>query len=316
MSKPLVLVLAGPTASGKSSAAIELCKLLGGEVISADSMQLYKGMDIGTAKATKKEQLQVPHHLLSIAAPDHIFSAAEYRELALEVIKDIHARGKVPVLCGGTGLYIDAVTKPMGFASQKRDEALRRHLENVADEADGRKRLHEQLTAVDPESAARLHPNDTRRVIRALEIYTLTGKTIGQLAEEDKKLELDFDVVAFAIDYPRERLYQRIDDRVDQMMEEGLVAEVQSLVKDGFKKDSTAMQAIGYKEVVWALEGEISMERAVELIKQASRNYAKRQLTWFRRDERINWIEGSGKTSKAIADEMCAIYKVDTHKPL
>ncbi len=304
MDRPPLIVIGGPTASGKSACAVELCRMIQGEVVSADSMQLYQGMDIGTAKPDEAEMGGVLHHLLSIAPPTQKFSAAAYAQQAAKAIEQIGARGKMPVLCGGTGLYINAVTRPMGFAQNQGDEALRSQLEaRAADEA-GRLALHGELRDIDPRTAERLHPNDVRRVVRALEVYQLTGKTMSELAEEDKRRPDLYKTAYFALDFPREVLYERIDRRVDAMMARGLEAEVRALLKGGLSENCTAMQALGYKEMVWAIRGEISMERAVELIKQGSRNYAKRQLTWFRGDARVQWIEANGRSARQIAEEM------------
>lgn len=304
MDRPPLIVIGGPTASGKSACAVELCRIIQGEVVSADSMQLYQGMDIGTAKPDQAEMGGIPHHLLSIAPPTQRFSAAAFAQLAHKAMGEIRARGKMPVLCGGTGLYINAVTRPMGFAQNQGDEALRSQLEARAADEEGRRALHEELRAIDPKTAGRLHPNDIRRVIRALEVYQLTGKTMSELAEEDQRRPDLYKTAFFALDFPREVLYERIDRRVDEMMRRGLEDEVRALLRDGLSEDCTAMQALGYKEMVWAIRGEISMERAVELIKQGSRNYAKRQLTWFRRDARVQWIGANGRSARDVAEEM------------
>lgn len=302
--KPRLIVIGGPTASGKTAAAVRLCQKIGGEVISADSMQIYKAMDIGTAKPTHEEMGGVAHHLLSIADPAEKYSAAAYRELAREAIDDVFSRGKQPVVCGGTGLYIDALTKPMGFAEQTGSDELRNELSLLSQTEVGKMKLHKMLEEVDPESAARLHVNDVRRVIRAIEVYRLTGRTITEQARLDKQREGDFDVVMFALNWPREILYDRINRRVDQMMSDGLVDEVRNLLASGLQTGGTAMQALGYKEIVAAFNGSISMEEAVEDIKRGSRNYAKRQMTWFRHDERVHWIDAPGKTLDEIVDEM------------
>lgn len=304
MDRPPLIVIGGPTASGKSACAVELCRIIQGEVVSADSMQLYQGMDIGTAKPDQAEMGGIPHHLLSIAPPTQRFSAAAFAQLAHKAMEEIRARGKMPVLCGGTGLYINAVTRPMGFAQNQGDEALRSQLEARAADEEGRRALHEELRAIDPQTAGRLHPNDIRRVIRALEVYQLTGKTMSELAEEDQRRPDLYKTAFFALDFPREVLYERIDRRVDEMMRRGLEDEVRALLRDGLSEGCTAMQALGYKEMVWAIRGEISMERAVELIKQGSRNYAKRQLTWFRRDARVQWIGANGRSARDVAEEM------------
>ena len=300
--KPKLLVIAGPTASGKTACAVETALLLGGEVVSADSMQVYQGMDILSAMPRASETRGVPHHLLAVVPPSAKFSAAAYRESALKAIEGIRARGKLPILCGGTGLYINAVTRPLSFSAQG-DEALRRELEAVAAEPGGKNRLHAMLEEVDPQTAARLHPNDVRRVSRAIEIYRLTGRTQTEQAALDAAREGPFDELFFALNWPREALYRRIERRVELMLEEGLVREVQALMEDA-EAQSTARQAIGYKEIAAALTGEMTMEEAVSLLKQATRNYAKRQMTWFRRDPRVHWIEAQGRSAGEIAAEI------------
>ena len=287
--KPLLPVIAGPTASGKTACAVALCRLIGGEVISADSMQIYSGMDVLSAMPSRDEMDGVPHHLLGCVSPSEKFSADAYRVAAKACIAEVTARGRIPVLCGGTGLYIDAVTRPMSFSTQASDEAMHQELLAMAQEPGGKRRLHEMLREIDPESAARLHENDVRRVSRAIEIYRLTGVTQTEHTRLDRQREGDYDSVIFALDWPREALYQRIDARVDDMLAAGLVDEVRTLMADE-QRHPTAMQAIGYKEMARALRGEITAPEAVCQIQQASRRYAKRQLTWFRRNEQIHWI--------------------------
>ena len=300
--KEKLIVIAGPTASGKTAAAVELCKRIGGEVVSADSMQIYRGMDILSAKPTADEMGGVPHHMLGIADPAQKYSAARYRDEAKAVIAEIHARGAQPVLCGGTGLYIDAVTRPMEF-SEKCDSALRGELMALAERPGGRRRLHDTLAEIDPEAAAKLHENDVRRVSRAIEVYRLTGRTQSEQARLDAQREGDYDEALFALSWPREELYRRIDARVDAMLAAGLVDEVRALMRDECSHP-TAMQAIGYKEIAAALEGRMPMDEAVELVKKLSRNYAKKQLTWFKRDPRTVWIEAAGRGADEVAREM------------
>jgi len=300
--KPKLIVIAGPTASGKTACAVNLCQKIGGEVVSADSMQIYRGMDVLSARPTQDEMQGIPHHMLGIADPAEKFSAARYRDMARRVISGVYARGKMPVLCGGTGLYINAVTRPMEF-SEKCDEALRQELLAMAEQPGGRKKLHDMLAEIDPEAAAKLHENDVRRVTRAIEVYRLTGLTQSQQAALDARREGDYAETLFALDWPRDELYRRIDLRVDMMLKAGLVDEVRMLRRDE-QKHPTALQAIGYKEIAAALDGRMTMEEAVNLVKQLSRNYAKKQLTWFRRDPRTVWIEAMGKTADRITDEM------------
>lgn len=298
-----LIVIGGPTASGKSALAVALCRRLEGEVVSCDSMQLYRGMDIGTATPTPQEMEGVPHYLLSVLAPGTPCSAAAYRAMALPVIQDILNRGKTPVLCGGTGLYIDALTRPLGF-SVKGDEGLRRELEALPREV-----LHQRLAQVDPESAARLHPNDQRRVVRALEVYLLTGASLSSHMARDRGRAGDFSGVLFALDWPRPVLYARIDRRVEQMMDQGLAREVKALLAGGLKAGDTAMQAIGYKELAAYFGGEGDLDQAVRAIQQNTRRYAKRQLTWFRRDERVHWLAAEGRKIEDITEEIIDILR-------
>ncbi len=301
--KPLLPVIAGPTASGKTACAVALCRRIGGEVISADSMQIYSGMDVLSAMPTPEEMGGIPHHLLGCVRPREKFSADAYREAAKACVAEVLGRGRVPVLCGGTGLYIDAVTRPMSFSAQRSDEAMHAELLALAEAPGGKQRLHDMLREIDPESAARLHENDVRRVSRAIEIYRLTGVTQTEHSRLDRQREGEYDAVIFALDWPREALYARIDARVDAMLEAGLIDEVRALMADE-QRHPTAMQAIGYKEIAAALRGEMPMEKAVYLTKRASRYLAKRQLTWFRRDERVIWLPAQGQSPDALARNM------------
>ena len=292
--KPIVLALVGPTGSGKTSTAIQLCKKLNAEIVSMDSMQIYRGMDIGTAKPTKDELSQAPHHMIDIADPAELFTVSMYREMAFKVIDDIIARGKIPMLVGGTGLYLQAISYEMSLGENGADNDLRKELNRIAEEPDGPMKLHNRLRLVDPQSAEKLHPNDIRRVIRALEIYETSGKAKSERTDEQRK-EGPYRVLVYGLSLPREEMYARINRRVDEMMNLGLVDEVKALLLQGIKpsKDGGSMQAIGYKEIVSALNGEISLDQAVHLIKQGSRRYAKRQWTWFRHDHRTKWYDWS-----------------------
>ena len=303
MEKTILPVVAGPTASGKTACAVELCRLVGGEVVSADSMQIYSGMGILSAAPTADEMAGIPHHMIGCVDPASGYSADAYREAAKACILGIAARGRVPVLCGGTGLYIDAVTRPMSFSSQRSDEAMHRQLMEMGETPEGRRRLHDMLRQVDPASADRLHENDVRRVSRAIEIFRLTGVTLSEHSRLDRQRQGDFREIIFAPDWPREVLYRRIDARVDRMLEDGLVDEVRALM-NAEQQHPTALQAIGYKEIAQALRGEITMEFAVYLTKKASRNLAKRQLTWFRRDSRVIWLAAEGETARSLAIRM------------
>ena len=299
MDQPILPVIAGPTASGKTAAAVALCLLIGGEVVSADSMQVYSGMDILAAKPTDAEMRGVPHHLLGCVAPERYYTADAYRADAKACIAAIYARGNIPVLCGGTGLYIDAVTRPMSFSMQS-DPDMHRELIALSQQPGGARRLHDMLADVDPDSAARLHENDVRRVVRAIEVYRLTGVTQTEHTRRDRARSGDYREMIFALDWPRDALYRRIDARVDAMIEAGLIDEVRALAASA-GEHPTAAQAIGYKEVAAALRGEISMDKAIYLTKKASRNLAKRQLTWFRRDARVHWLKAEGESSESLA---------------
>lgn len=302
MNKQTLPVIAGPTASGKTAIAVALCKLIGGEVVSADSMQVYKGMAVLSAVPDARERGGIPHHLMGFVEPSKRYTADAYRADAKACIAEIISRGRVPVLCGGTGLYIDAVTRPMSFSEQS-DEAMHAALMAMGETPEGRRALHDMLNEIDPDSAARLHENDVRRVSRAIEIYRLTGITQTEQIRRDRARSGDYHEVIFAPDWPRDVLYQRIDRRVDIMLENGLVDEVRRLMADP-DSHPTAMQAIGYKEIAAALRGEASMENAVRWTKQASRRLAKRQWTWFRHDERVNWLNAEGRTAEDIAAEI------------
>jgi len=292
--KPVVLALVGPTGSGKTHTAIQLCKKLNAEIVSMDSMQIYRGMDIGTAKPTPDELSMAPHHMIDVADPDELFTVSMYREMAVGVIDDILSRGKVPLLVGGTGLYLQAISYEMSLGENGADSELRRELNRIAEEPDGPRKLHGRLCLIDPDSAEKLHPNDIRRVIRAIEIYETSGKTKSERADEQRR-EGPYRVLVYGLSLPREDMYARINQRVDEMIKQGLVDEVKSLLAKGIKprKEGGAMQAIGYKEIVSAQQGEISIEQAISLIKQGSRRYAKRQWTWFRHDARTKWYDWS-----------------------
>lgn len=286
--KPNIVCVVGPTASGKTAYAIELAKKRNGEIVSCDSMQIYKYMDIGTAKATAKERTEIPHYMIDFVHPDTDYSVADFATDAKRCIDDIISRGKLPVLCGGTGLYVDAILKGIEFSEEKRDDDYRAKLWQMAED-EGVEAVYDILKKTDPEEAEKVHPNNVKRVIRALEICKTTGKT----KTEADKLAISgspYDAEVIGLDVERETLYDRINRRVDIMMEQGLLAEVESLIKMNIRKDSTAMQAIGYKELVAYLDGECTLAQAVETIKQESRRYAKRQLTWFRRNKDIKWI--------------------------
>lgn len=282
---PRILAITGPTASGKTWLAVELARKYNGEVVSADSMQIYRRMDIGTAKPTRREMRDIPHHMIDVADPEEDFSVARYVDMAAHCVEDALSRGKLPILAGGTGLYIDSLLSGRTFAAFDGDSALRGELEERFRLQGGRAMLDE-LAKADPESAARLHPNDAKRVIRALEVWLSTGKTITQHNRETRSLPPRYDALTLTLDFQRrEDMWERIDRRVDRMMEEGLVEEVRSLLDSGVPLKCTAMQAIGYKEMAAALLGDGDTAAAAEEIKLRSRQYAKRQRTWFRRNQ-------------------------------
>jgi len=288
-----IAVIAGPTASGKTRLAVELALALGGEVVSADSMQIYRGMDIGTAKPTAEEMRGVRHHMIDVAEPDENWSAALWAEKAAECVYDISSRGLLPIVAGGTGLYIDALISGGGFAGGGADAELRARLEEQYDREGGAAML-QRLSQKDPESAQKLHPNDKKRIVRALEVNIQTGKTISEHNRESKAVPPRFEAATIILDFEdREVLYKRIDARVDEMLAAGLEDEVRALLARGIVPEKhTSMQAIGYKETAAALCGQCDMAAAVDNIKRETRRYAKRQLTWFRRDKealRIFW---------------------------
>ena len=289
MKKPLV-VLTGPTAVGKTKLSIALAKALGGEIISADSMQVYKYMDIGSAKITEKEMDGVPHHLIDVLSPFEEFHIVRFQELAKKAVEDIYSRGRIPVFVGGTGFYIQAVTKDIDFTEGEEDKEYREELSRLAAEK-GNEFLHEMLRNIDPKSAEEIHANNVKRVIRALEFYKENGFPISQHNEEQKQNETPYNLAYFVLNAPRELLYERIDRRVDEMMENGLVQEVQKLKDMGCRRDMTSMQGLGYKEILSFLEGEVPLEEAVRILKRDTRHFAKRQLTWFRRESDVIWVD-------------------------
>ena len=287
---PKILVICGPTASGKTALAVELALRHRGEVVSADSMQIYRRMDIGTAKPTQAEMRGVPHHMLDVADPEEDFSVARYVDMAAKCVDDILSRGRLPILAGGTGLYIDSLLSGRTFAPFQPDSPLRGELEEQLRREGGAAMLA-RLAQVDPDSAARLHPNDEKRIVRALEVYQSTGKTITQHNLETQAIPPRYDALTLALACEqREDMWSRIDRRVDQMMDQGLVAEVQGLLDSGVPAKCTAMQAIGYKEMAAALLSGGDVRSAAEEIQLRSRQYAKRQLTWFRRNKAARWL--------------------------
>ena len=295
-----LICIAGPTASGKTALSIALAKALGGEIVSCDSMQVYKRMDIGTAKPTAEEMAGIPHHMLSVAEPWEDFSVGKYCAMATPIVDDILAQGKTAIVVGGTGLYMDALIRGNSFAPVP-STGCRKKLEKLAAE-EGIEAVIAQLRAVDPESADRLHPSDQKRIIRAMEVYLETGQTISEHNRKTQEIPPRYDPVWFALeDANRATLYERIDRRVDVMLQMGLLDEIRRLLSEGVPEKCTAMQAIGYKEFVDALQGRSSLKTATALVQQASRNYAKRQLTWFRRNPNMHWFRReSGEGNEEI----------------
>lgn len=289
MKKPLI-VLTGPTAVGKTSLSISLAKAVNGEIISADSMQVYKGMDIGSAKIRKEEMQGVTHYLVDILEPEEEFHIVKFQELAKAALEEIYAKGKIPILVGGTGFYIQAVTRDIDFTQAEQETSYREELEQFAKEK-GAEYLHEKLREVDSKSAENIHANNVKRVIRALEFYHQNGTPISEHNEEQKQQTSPYNLAYFVLTAPREILYERIDRRVDQMMEEGLLEEVKFLRERGCHRGMVSMQGLGYKEILAYLEGEYPLEEAVRILKRDTRHFAKRQLTWFRREQDVIWVD-------------------------
>lgn len=290
MKKHKVVVICGPTASGKTSLSIELAKKIDGEIISCDSMQIYKDMNVGTAKVTKTEMQGIKHYLIDIISPEERYSVADYKKAAEKAIIEILEKGKTPIIVGGTGLYVDALIYGIEYPNIEFDEKYRKQLENRV-ETEGLETLYEEAKKIDKQAVQKISPNDQKRILRILEIYHATGKNKTQQEAESRKNEVKYDYKVFAINMDREILYNRINKRVDIMMENGLIDEVKQ-IKKKYNKFPTAMQGLGYKEVVEYLENKISKDEMVEKIKQESRRYAKRQLTWFRKNKENIWLDG------------------------
>ena len=284
-----ILILSGPTGVGKTEISIELAKRLNGEIISADSMQIYKYMNIGSAKISKIEMQGIKHYMIDIIDPKDSFTVADFKAMALSSIKSIISRGKLPILVGGTGLYIDSLIYNYSFTEAHKDDSYRQELEELAI-LKGNPYVHELLRNIDPISFEKIHYNNVKRVIRALEVFKLTGKPFSEY-KVDKNYDLAYDTDYFVLTMNREKLYAKINKRVDIMLEEGLVKEVSQLSDKGFTSEMQSMKGIGYKEILGYLNGKQTLQEAIESIKQGSRNYAKRQLTWFRKNQLINWID-------------------------
>lgn len=290
MSKNPMIVLTGPTAVGKTALSIGLAKRINGSIISADSMQVYKHMDIGSAKITKEEMCGVKHYLVDELEPYEEFNIYRFKEMALEALKEIYAEGKIPIIVGGTGFYIQGLLYDIDFSETNADEEYRNEMENYAKE-NGAHALHELLRKVDPESGELIHENNVKRVIRALEYHHLTGEKISDHNKKEKEKESPYNFAYFVLNDLRENLYSRIDLRVDKMVEAGLLEEVCSLKDMGYTPDMVAMQGLGYKEILWHLDNRCTLNEAIETIKQETRHFAKRQLTWFRREKEVIWID-------------------------
>lgn len=305
MKKKPLIILTGPTAVGKTKASIGLAKAVDGEIISADSMQVYRHMDIGSAKIKPEEMEGIPHHLIDVLEPDDEFHVVKFQQLAKKAMREIWERGHIPIVTGGTGFYIQALLYDIDFDENEKEDAYRKELEAYAREH-GAEALHEKLALVDPASAEMIHPNNIKRVIRALEFYEQTGKRISEHNETQRQRESPYAFAYFVLTDDRAHLYERINRRVDQMIEEGLVNEVQALKDKGYTKQLVSMQGLGYKEILDYLDGNCTLEEAIYTIKRDTRHFAKRQLTWFKRERDVIWInkQSFGYEAEQILDEM------------
>ena len=307
--KPLV-ILTGPTAVGKTELSIGLAKRINGEIISADSMQVYRGMDIGSAKIRPEEMQGVRHYLIDELDPDEPFHVVKFQQLAKKYMNEIWEKGRIPILAGGTGFYIQAVLYDIDFTENEEDTQYRDYLEKLAEEH-GAEYLHRMLKECDPTAAEQIHANNRKRVIRALEFYHLTGRHISEHNEQERRKKSPYQFAYFVLNDERETVYARIDRRVDVMMEEGLLEEVAALKRKGYTRDMVSMQGLGYKEILDYLDGCCSLEEAVRVIKRDTRHFAKRQLTWFRREQEVEWIqkEQFDHDNERILDEMMRILR-------
>ena len=298
MTKPKVIVICGPTASGKTALSIELAKKINGEIVSCDSMQIYKDMDIGTAKPTIEEMQGIKHYMLDFVSPDERYSVADYKKQAKQAIREIIEKGKVPIVVGGTGLYVDSLIYEIEYQDIEFDEKYRKQLEERS-EKEGLEVLYNEAKKIDPEAITKISPNDKKRILRILEIYNATGKNKTEQEKESRKNEVEFDYKVYAISWDREKLYDRINQRVDIMIDQGLIEEVQKIYSK-YNKFPTAMQGLGYKEVLEYLEGKCNKQEMIDKIKQETRRYAKRQLTWFRKNKQTIWLDGQEKVQNNI----------------
>ena len=290
MSKKPLIILTGPTAVGKTALSVRLAKKINGEIISADSMQVYRGMDIGSAKVSEEEMDGVKHYLIDVLEPSDEFNVVKFQEMAKEAMDDIYSKGKIPIIAGGTGFYIQSILYDIDFEKNENDREYRTYLENIAATEDGEKKLYEMLQNIDPKSAEIIHANNVKRVIRALEFFKETGTPISEHNEEQREKNSPYNFCYFVLNDDREKMYANIEKRVDIMLDMGLVSEVEKLYEKGYHKEMVSMQGLGYKEILDYFNGDISLERAVYLIKRDTRHFAKRQLTWFRREKNVTWV--------------------------
>ena len=306
MKKQKVIVICGPTASGKTALSIELAKKINGEIVSCDSMQIYKEMDIGTAKPTKEEMQEIPHYMINTIFPNERYSVADYKKDAKKAIREIIKKGKVPIIVGGTGLYVDSLIYEIEYPDIKFDEKYRQELEEQV-RKDGLEKLYNKAKKIDPEAMLKISSNDKKRILRVLEIYKATGKTKTEQERKSREKEPEFDYLVYGLNMPREKLYERINLRVDIMIKQGLIKEVEEIYKK-YNEFPTAMQGLGYKEVVEYLEGHLTKEEMIEKIKQETRRYAKRQMTWFRKNKQTIWLDTENTKQnnlQIILEDLC-----------
>lgn len=311
MKKPLI-ILTGPTAVGKTSLSIQLAKTIGGEIISADSIQVYKKMDIGTAKIKREEMEGIPHYLIDVLEPDEEFNVVRFQKMAKEAMEKIYENGHIPIIVGGTGFYIQALLYDIDFNDTESESSYREELQQYADTY-GAIALHERLKQIDEESANKIHPNNVKRVIRAIEYFEQTGEPISKHNEEQAQKESPYNFLYIVLDQDRDILYKRIDLRVDQMIEEGLVKEVKQLLESGYTKELVSMQGLGYKEFIPYFEGEISLEQAIYTLKRDTRHFAKRQITWFKREKDVIWLSKKEYPTDEQLLKQILTYSKDNH---